>query len=380
MALEDAAISAVREDRTRQRAGRHPVWRLVPNYYGVSDRPSGARGSWPARPPVLPMTDRAPFDATPGARTERGRDGRGRRGFGHSQDRRHVVMAEAELIRDAARRVLDGETLVSIVDEWNRTRVRTTAGGPWHINALSSLLIQPRLTPSILDQATHDRLVALRKARQRSGSPTATPSRRYLLTGFLRCWRCGSRLNATARFGASAQPCYRCPSRGAGGCSGVIIRADLAERAAGEAVLDRVDGPEFAAWLMCQEARLAEEEQALTALLADALTGRATDVEGTDLWFDGRIEGQTWRELRARVEKWVNSRPEGLTCRRLLVRQQQLRGRGVILAGTWEDMRLEDRRSVIEAVVDHFVVWPAARPRNAFKSDRLKPVWKSVTP
>ena len=323
------------------------------------------------------MTDRAAFDATPDARTDRGHDGRGRRGFGHSQDRRHVIPAEAELIRDAAGRALEGETLVSIVDEWNREGVRTTAGGPWHINALSSLLIQPRLTPTILDQATHDRLVSLRKARQRSGSPTATPSRRYLLTGFLRCWRCCSRLNATARFGASAQPCYRCPSRGAGGCSGVIIRADLAERAAREAVLDRLDGAEFAAWLMSQEARLAEEERGLTALLGDALTGRATDVEGTDLWLDGRIGGQAWRELRATIEKWVDARPEGLTCRRLLVRQQDLRGRGVILAATWEDMCLEDRRSVIEAVVDHFVVWPAARPRNAFESHRLKPVWKS---
>ena len=320
------------------------------------------------------MTDRTRSDTGSSLATGGGADGRGRRGFGHSQDRRQVVPAEAALIRDAASRVLGGETLVSIVNDWNERGVRTTMGGPWHINALSSLLIQPRLVPSILDGETHDRLVALRRTRQKAVVAVSSPNRRYLLTGFLRCWRCGSRLNATARFGVTAQPCYRCPSRGAGGCSGAIVRTELAEQAAVDAVARRVDDREFAAWLERQEARVADEERALTSLFADALRGRAGK-EG--LFTDGRIDAHAWRELRATLDRWVDVRPAGLACRRALDRQKELLGRGSELAGSWADMPFEDRRSVVEAVVDHFVVWPAARPRNSFESDRLKPVWRT---
>ncbi len=322
------------------------------------------------------MSERADPDAGRYPGTLQGAGGRGRRGFGRSQDRRHVVTAEAELIRDAALRVLNGETLVSIVDDWNRQGVRTTTGGPWHINALSALLTQPRLTPSILDQATHDRLVALRRTRRKVVPQSSAGNRRYLLTGLLRCWRCGSRLTATARFGATAQPCYRCPSRGAGGCSGAIIRTDLAERAARDAVVERVDDPQFAAWLRCQEARLADQEQALTAIITAALRG-PMGVDGGGLWVDGRINGRGWRELKDRLEDWVSAQGAGLVYRSVLDRQQRLYGSGTTLAASWDGMTMEARRAVIEAIVEHFVVWPAARPRNSFHSDRLKPIWRT---
>ena len=288
-----------------------------------------------------------------------------------------MVPGEAALIRDAASRVLAGETLVSIVNDWNDRGVRTTMNGPWHINALSALLIQPRLTPGILDGETHDRLIALRRARQKPVVRESTPARRYLLTGFLRCWRCGSRLNATARFGVTAQPCYRCPSRGAGGCSGAIIRTELADRAAIDAVVKRVDDAEFAASVRCQEARLAEEEQALASLFTDALLGGAGEAGETGFYVDGRIDGQAWRALRATLERWLDSRPGGLASRRTLTRRKELGGQGAALAADWEGLSLEARRSVLEAVVDHFVVWPAPRPRNSFGSERLKAVWKT---
>ena len=321
------------------------------------------------------MSDRPLSDAGPPTTTGRS-DGRGRRGFGHSQDRREVVQAEADLIREAASRILRGETLVSIVNEWNDRGVRTTTGGPWHINALSALLIQPRLTPSILDQETHERLVALRRARQKPPPRSSKPNRRYLLTGFLRCWRCGSRLNATARFGVTAQPCYRCPSRGAGGCSGAIIRTDLAERAALDAIVERLDDPEFAAWLRGQAARLADEERSLTALITCALIGGAGEHQGGELWVGGRIDGQAWRDLKGRRETWFDERPARLVCRKLLARQRELCGQGSALAEKWYGMSLDAQRSVVDAVVDHFVVWPAARPRNSFQPQRLTPVWR----
>lgn len=319
-----------------------------------------------------------------------GGDSRGRRGFGHSQDRRSIVPVEAQLIRDAAKRVLQGETLVAVIEDWNRRGIRTTAGGPWRINALSALLIQPRLAgldsakergrdggpPPILDKATHDRLVALRKARAKQPihARQNQTDRRYLLTGLLRCWRCNSRLHGTPRLGSAARPYYRCPSRGGGGCSGTMIQMAPADDAARDAVLARVDHPEFAALVHCREMRLAHEARAVAALVADALTSRHPSGETRLVWGNGRINGHVWRELKIRLEKQAKAAESELGRQALLARQQQLCGSGALLRASWDDMDVQKRRSVLEALVEYFVVSPR-RPGSRLESERLRAVW-----
>lgn len=311
-----------------------------------------------------------------------GPDSRGRRGFGHTQDRRSVVPEEADLIREAARRVLGGETLVSIVDYWNSQGVVTTTGGPWRINALSALLIQSRLlggagSPPILDRRTHERLLALRHGRRKpAGDPSG--NRRYLLTGYLRCWRCGSRLGGTARSTTTAQPCYRCPSRGAGGCSGVVISTRVADAAASEAVFVRVDDPDFIASVEARMARLAEEEESVAALLAEAVTGSWGNGAGRGLWTNAHgIDDEAWERLRGQLEHQARALGLELSGRALLTRQRKLCGSGAALRQGWDRLELDDQRAVIEAVVDHFVVLPARRPPGSASAERLSPVWRS---
>lgn len=343
------------------------------------------------------------------------RDSRGRRGFGHTQDRRQVVPAEAELILEAAQRVLGGTTLSSIVDDWNRRGVTTTTGGPWRINALSALLIQPRLTgrnpssasndatttnraadespdqavPAILDETTHEALLALRHARRKTmgPGPQKRSARRYLLTGFLRCWRCGSRLGGIAPRTTTVQPHYRCPSRGAGGCSGVVVHASHAEDAARDAVIARVDDPAFVDSVACREAVLAAEEATMTAVVADAVMGRSLNGGGSDdggdggavsgLWTEGhRIDGDAWGKLKDVLEAKARVGGSELASQTVVGRQRELCGTGARLRTRWDGMDLEERRSVLEAIVDHFVVLPAPRLRSQFTADRLQPVWK----
>jgi len=335
------------------------------------------------------------------------RDARGRRGFGHTQDRRAIVPAEAELILEAARRVLDGATLSAIVDDWNRRGVTTTTGGPWRINALSALLIQPRLAgldmvagngngasrtpgsihqqgdddsmPAIIDTGTHDALVALRHGRRKTTvrPPGGGSGRRYLLTGFLHCWRCDSRLGGITPRAAAVQPHYRCPSRGAGGCSGVVIHASHAEDAARDMIIARVNDPEFVRSVESRKALLAAEEQAMTALVADAVMGRRVDTGGAGLWTDGRgIDGQAWGQLKEVLEAKARMDESELARQALLGRQRRLCESGRTLRTCWDGMDLQERRSTIGAVVDHFVVLPAPRLRSQFTSERLRPVWQ----
>ncbi|MEN3316465.1 MAG: site-specific recombinase [Acidimicrobiaceae bacterium] len=325
--------------------------------------------------------------------TPRRRDARGRRGFGHTQDRRQIVAGEAALIVEAARRVLDGTTLSAIVADWNRRAVTTTTGGPWRINALSALLIQPRLAgldgpgpgadeapPAILDATTHEALLALRHARRKKtdGRPANGSGRRYLLTGLLTCWRCGSRLGGIAPRATNVQPHYRCPSKGAGGCSGVVIHAAHADDAARDAVIERLDSPDYIASVESRRAVLAAQEQTMTELVADAVTGRSLDAGVPGLWTGGpRIDGQAWGQLKEALEARVGSGASELAHQSVVGRQQALCGAGAALKSRWEGMDLTERRSVIEVVVDHFVVQPAPRLRSQFTAERLEPVWRS---
>jgi len=304
------------------------------------------------------------------------------------------VEAEAELIVDAARRVLEGETLSSIVDNWNRRGICTTTGGPWRINALSALLIQPRLAgmeqtpadfgtrpvPPIFDRATHEQLLALRHSRRRSpgGRRDADVGRQYLLSGFLRCWRCGSRLGGITPGASTVRPHYRCPSRGAGGCSGVVVHASHAEQAAGDIVLTRICAPEFARSVDSRETALAQEERAMTSLVADALMGRRPDGGSAGLWTDAaRIDAGAWEKLKETLEATARSGPTELASQTLLARQRRLCEVGQDLRPRWPGMDLEEQRAVIDSVVDHFVVQAAPRVRNRFTSQRLTPVWRS---
>jgi site-specific DNA recombinase len=80
---------------------------------------------------------------------------------------------EAAALRDAAERVLRGETIYSIVCEWEQRGIRPVVSGRWSYATLASILVSPRLAglrewqgkkypaqwPAIIDADTHERLV-----------------------------------------------------------------------------------------------------------------------------------------------------------------------------------------------------------------------------
>ena len=155
-----------------------------------------------------PMRQRAQVEPVLSAGPDAPPRSRSRRAFGHTADRSQLVEVEAAAIREAARRVLDGETLSAVVRDWNQRGLTTVSGGPWRVNSLSTLLVQTRLVafPQIIDEETHRRLVALHTSRSK-GPRRATL--RYLLTGLLRCWRCGGTMRGMPR--AHGADLYVCP-------------------------------------------------------------------------------------------------------------------------------------------------------------------------
>jgi site-specific DNA recombinase len=189
--------------------------------------------------------------------------GGGIRAFGLAPGWESVIEPERALIQGAADRIMRGESLGSIVSDWRRRGVRTPGrstapeGRYWTVSSLKRMLIAPRIVgdrehrgvvvasggfPAMLDRPTWERVRDLLSAPRGVAPPTV---RRYFLTGLARCGRCGAKLSpdTNAAAGSSSRR-YSC-RRGAQGCGRLRVLAKHLEGLVGEAILYRLDTPEF---------------------------------------------------------------------------------------------------------------------------------------
>jgi site-specific DNA recombinase len=310
----------------------------------------------------------------------------GGRAFGHTKDRKRLVKREAALIRDAARRILAGESGSSIVRDWQDRGVKTVRGGRWRLDTISALLAQPRLAglrehrgkvmgeatwPAIIDRETHERLRAMFD-RRRNG-PASRPAR-WLLSGLLRCSKCGASLTAQKQNTRGGTPRYACPPRTVGGCAGVTVRAELVETEATRLVLDYLDSQDFARALARVQQRTGDRD---LGDLAERLTrDRARLAELGDMLADSEIDPAEYRRLCDRVESRIDAAESRLAAAADTGPGLRYAGQGQALHEGWEELTLEERRTIIGAVVEHFVIEPATQPRNIWRPERVRAVWR----
>lgn len=134
--------------------------------------------------------------------------------------------AEASVIREAARRVVAGESLRSICQRLNDSGVPAAKGGKWDPSPLRRILVNPRITgwrtrngdriakgvwEPILEEADWLEVHAvLTDPERRSYKPAG---RVNLLTGLARCGECDRRISSaisTGRSGRPKRPQYYC--------------------------------------------------------------------------------------------------------------------------------------------------------------------------
>jgi hypothetical protein len=131
----------------------------------------------------------------------------GTRPFGLSRDWRTIVDPEADLIREAASRIVAGDSLRGIAADWGRRGIASPTGKPWKPGPLRRMLTSARLAglrehrgaiaavgtwPAIIEGGTLERLRAILRDGDRR--TTTTNARRYLMGGFLYCALCGTAL------------------------------------------------------------------------------------------------------------------------------------------------------------------------------------------
>src|SRR5215213_4957368 len=205
--------------------------------------------------------------------------------------------AERESIREAARRILAGDSLRGICLDWNEAGHASPRGARWTTQTLRRMLLSPRLAglrehqgqlyegsfPAILERETWQAVRAILTDPARMTTAVGGAAR-HLLTGIIFCGVCGAKLRTT-RYGPHRMLYYRCPSRSDGGRSCVARKVEDVDRLILGAIFRAVEQGD--AWNQAAAERPTEEDptrphyEALARLTAelDTLDAMVAEVE-----------------------------------------------------------------------------------------------------
>jgi len=306
-----------------------------------------------------------------------------RRPYGYADDKVTVLPDEAAIIRDLAARFLAGESLRSLCASLDAAGVKTVGGGVWRSPTLRGLLrsgriaglrehrgevVGPAVWEPIITVAERDRVLARMADQAVSGRRSP---RRYLLSGLLRCARCGGKLFASPREHTRRYVCLSGPDHG--GCGRLTVTAEPLEELLADAVLHRLDSPQLADTLAGRSsadvhgAGLAEQLAADQQQL-DELAGMFGKQE---------ISAREWRAARTPIEQRVTERKRQLAQSTRTDALLGLPTGGEQLRQFWDDLPLTRQAAIVAAVLDHAVIAPGTAGARALDLARVQPVWRS---
>lgn len=310
--------------------------------------------------------------------------GGGTRPFGVTPDRRSVDEGEAELIREAARRVLAGEALRAICIDWKSRGVVTPTGRPFIQAPLARLLQQARLAgarehagvwvatgeiPVILDEATVRQLRAV--LRDPARRTTSSAVRVNLLPGFVFCGRCDARMLGRPRTDGVRR--YLCPAdTGRGGCNGCAILAVPLEELVRDRALAVLDTPRLLEVLSELASSTAADDDARVLVdLEESLAMLARD-----FYADHAITRGEYFAARETLTSRVEETRARLAQRARSSVAVDLVGDGP-LAEQWLERGIDWRRAVLRLVVARVTIRRAVKGRNAFDERRVEIEWRT---
>lgn len=308
---------------------------------------------------------------------------KGRRQFGFELDGSHNE-AEAALVREAIGRVLEGEGVSSIRNDWHARGLRTTTGAEWRTNNLSRTLRSPRVAGlsvyhgEVVAQGQWQAIVPEEQWRTFLAmlDHEIVPRREkttHLLSQLVRCGKCGKNLapiwwtppaGSTSR--ASKFPRYACRAKSMGGCGGVSTTAVRLEGEVTARVLAALDSPLTAEAV----AEGAVDQGALLTQLR-ATEGRLSEL--ASMYAADDITKGEWQAARTKLVAEVDSLKEALTGGPSPL--AALGGAGAIRT-QWDSQSVAWQRAVIAAVVEHVTLLPAQRS-NVWTPERVVITWKA---
>ena len=304
------------------------------------------------------------------------------RPFGYAEDKITVRPDEAAVYRQIVDRFLGGESTRSLATWLNDNDVPTVTGRPWITTTLKGMLTNPRYAglrshkgtivgPAIWDalitEDQHRRILATYAEKKNSGRRTP---QRYLLSGMLRCGRCGIRLYSSARATTRRYVCMSGPDHG--GCGRLTITADPLERLIADAVLYRLDTPDIADALAGRTA--ADERTSELSTRLQSVQERLDDLPAA--FAAGEISRRDWALARKPLEEQRDHLQRQLARLTHTHALTGLVGNGDELRRSWTDLNLSRQHAIVAAVVDHIDIAPGTPGVTALDPARVSVTWR----
>jgi len=308
-------------------------------------------------------------------------NGGGNRPFGYKPDRVTVEESEAALLREAARRLLAGDSLRGICVEWNRKGIPTATGHKWENSSLRRILISPRVGgyrehsgrlipavwPAILDQKTWEAVRTILTDPARTAMRGAPKKR--LLTTLLHCGVCGRRMSVERRVERGHEyRYYMCADRyGQGRCRRTGRNLSDVDREVTERLFYILESTAFqqaASRPADDPARELYEQLAHEQGLYDRLEDKlARELISEETFKRNRTESEERMDaLRHKIAELTDNR---------IIAQIPRNIREV-----WPSLSIDRQRAILAAVIDHIEIHPQGKGTR-FDPDTIKVIWKA---
>lgn len=295
-----------------------------------------------------------------------------------------VDPAEAAVIRECARRVLDGESLWAITKDLSARGIETAAGNAWQTQTLRRMLMrwtqagyrkhqeykdgqwvgQPQLFEAawepIIDRETHERVLAKLTAPSRITNKGDT-ALKYLLTWIVLCGVCGRPMvgvkgykytvKGYTRADGSQSPSrerhyyakYTCAHQG---CHGITRRMDVVDEFVERHVvrLLEIEGVRMLGGdqaVVDEAQQRIEEIKARKALLSDLVMTPASE---------GGMDEEQFRRQNARLTIQLEAEQARLRSARPADGLDEFTGSSA--AAAWEAATVEKKRLVLRALIE----------------------------
>lgn len=211
------------------------------------------------------------------------------------------------LVREAASRVLRGESLYAVCQDWNARGITTTRGNRWRAACLRKVLVSPSLVgmrehggklhrapwPAVLDRDVWNRLRDLVGERKKGSVPAVGVGNRYegkrALSGIAHC-SCGAKLIGRVQGPVSQLLCHE---QATSGCGKVLIRYEPLEQFVIDMLMARLDSPSFRAALRSRSTTTNQPETALRDELALVERRRLGVADGLEIGAYTKAEAAT---------------------------------------------------------------------------------------
>ncbi|WP_343907289.1 recombinase zinc beta ribbon domain-containing protein, partial [Nocardioides aquiterrae] len=264
--------------------------------------------------------------------------------------------------------------------------VGTVTGRPWVTTTLRGMLTNPRYAglrthrgtivgpavwEPIITEDEHRRILA--KYAEKKNSGRRTPQR-YLLSGMVRCGKCGNRLYSSLRQRKSGSTrryvCSSGPDHG--GCGKLTVTADPLERFIADAVLYRLDTPGLADTLAGRSSA-----DARTRELTRAVDEAQEQLEELSLAYANRhITMREWMTAKAPITQRLENTQRQLAAISHTTALTGLIGNGDELRRSWASLNLSRQNAIVGALVDHITIGPGTPGARELDPSRVDVVWR----